>query len=369
MPRYTTWIAVCLSITLLVGCAGVRPGAGINTCAAPCAAPACTAPCDVTADAPPPVGDRPPEAKAGEAWCRVWQPPVSKEVTKRVLVRPAGSRRIKIPAEYGTRPKLVCVGPAKLKEVTRPGVWAHKKEDVMVRPARETFRRIKCADDPCKECWVKGECPPVWRKECRAVCVQPPTKRVEFTPAKYKMVDERFVIHPATCRKECVPAEYEMRTETVCVRPGRWVWRRNDSCEVPLEMLPALEVEMVDSDAAGNPAGVFEIGQFVRYDLTVRSDVGSEAFPTIRVTFALPPQLEFVSGEGAGLSIQGAGRTATSTVFKLALEQEVKMHILAKVISVPPTAFVQTTASVQTEDGLELATETESTTLADPNQK
>ncbi len=357
MPRFTTWIAVCLSITLFAGCAGVRGGARAGACApAPCAV--------ADAETPPPVGDRPPEAKPGEAWCRVWEPAVSKEVLRRVLARPASTRTIRIPAEYGSRPKLVCVAPAKLKEVTQPGVWRRKKEDVLVRPARDTWRRIKCADDPCKECWVKGECPPVWRKECRAECVQPPTKRVEYTPAQYKMVEDRFELHPATCRKECVPAEYEMRPETVCVRPGRWVWRRNDTCEVPVETLPALEVEMVDTDETGKPAGVFEVGEVVRYDLTVRSDVGSEAFPTIRVAFSLPAQLEFISGEGVGVAIQGAGQSATSTVFKLALDQEVTMHILAKVVSVPPTAFVQTTASVQTEDGQELATETESTTLA-----
>ncbi len=360
MPRFTPWIALCLSIALLVGCSGVRTGgAGAPSCEPPCA----------TVDAPEPAGDRPPEAKAGEAWCRVWQPPVSKEVEKRVLARPAGTRTIKIPAEYGTRPKLVCIAPAKLNEVTKPGVWTTKKEDVLVRPARSTYKRVKCSDDPCKECWVKQDCPPVWREDCKAVCLQPPTKRVEYTPAKYKMLEERFLIHPATCRKECVPAEYKMVRETVCVQPGRWVWRRNDTCEVPVETLPALEVEMVDSDPDGSPAGVFEIGQVVRYDLTVRSDVGSEAFPTIRVKFQLPEQLEFISGQGAGLSIEGAGREATSTVFKLSLDQEVKMYILAKVISVPPTAFVQAVASVQTEAGEELARDSESTTLAGKGEK
>ena len=39
------------------------------------------------------------------------------------------------------------------------------------------------------------------------------------------------------------------------------------------------------------------------------------------------------------------------------------MFLLAKVVSVPPTNLVQLGASIQLQDGMEVALETESTTL------
>ncbi len=365
MARQTSWIAVCLCVALLggvlVGCSGTRTG---GACAPACE-PVETA-C-APASAPEPAGERPPTAKAGEAWCRVWVPPVNELRERRVLVRPAGKRSIRVPAEYGTRPKLVCVAPAKLKESVKPGVWAHEKEDVLVREGRTVYRRVKCGNDPCGECYKLEKCPPEFDERCKAVCVTPPKKCVEYTPAQYKMVEERFELRPAYCRTECTPAEYEIRTETVCVSPGRWEWRRNDTCEVPEPepelTLPALEVEMIDSSESGQPQGVFSVGEIVRYDLVVRSDVGSEAFPTLKVHFSLPEHLEFVSGGGKGVTVTGSGTTADSTTFKLSLEQEMRMHFLARVLTVPPTSLIQATASVQMEDGEELARETESTTL------
>lgn len=359
MVRLTSWIAFCLCLALLVGCAGQRTG---GACAPACE-PACEPVVEPVADQN--CGPRPEGAKAGEAWCCVWVPPVMKEVEKRVLVRPASQRQIQVPAEYGTRPKLVCVAPAKLKEVEKPAVWAHTKDDVLVRKGRTVYRKVKCDNDPSGECYKLVECPPEFETKCKAVCVQPPRKCVEYTPAQYKLVDERFVVKPAYCRTECIPAEYEMRRETVVVEPGRWEWRRNDACEVPEEeeTLPALEVEMIDSNEKGTAQGVFEVGEIVRYDLTVRNDVGSEAFPTLTVQFELPAELEYVSGSGDGVTITGSGLQAASTAFQLSMDAEVKMHILARVKSVPPTSLIQTTASVRLQSGEEVARDSESTTL------
>jgi hypothetical protein len=372
MARSSSWFVLCLALALVLlpACSGSRPTGGC------CPAPDCAPACEVCSDEPGPQPcDRPPEAKAGEAWCRVWVPPVTKTVLDRVVVCPARCNTIKIPAEYGSRPTLVCVNPARVKEIVKPAVWTTKREVVCVRPAREVFRRVKCETgvaNGCEkqgDCWVKEECPPVFETRERRVCVAPPKKTLEYTPARYELREERFLSKPAGCGKETIPATYEDRSRTVCVAPGHWVWRHNTACEVPEEGLPALEVEMVDSDPSGGEAGVFEQGGIVRYDLTIRSDVGSEAFPTIKVQFTLPPQLEFISGEGMGVAITGSGQSADSSSFKLSLEQEVQMHILARVLSVPPTAYVQMTASVQTAEGEELASETESTTLAKAAEK
>ena len=365
MVRRTSWFVVCLALVALTACAGPRAGGS-------CCEPVCNTCC--SEEPGPQPCDRPPEAKPGEAWCRVWVPPVTKEVTERVCVCPEKCRTIRLPAQYGTRPKLVCVSPAKVTEHVKPAVWTTETEEVCIRGPRTVYRKVDCdtkvegAVRQC-ECWVKEECPPVLGTREKCVCLAPPKKTLQYTPAKYEMREEKYMVCPPRCVKEKIPAKYEERTRTVCVSPGRWEWRRNTDCEVPVEKLPALEVEMVDSDPQGGAEGIFEQGSIVRYDLTVRSDVGSEAFPTIKVEFTLPEHLDFISGEGMGVAITGSGQAASSSTFKLSPDQEVRMHILARVVSVPPTTFVQTTASVQTVDGEELATETESTSLAKKGEK
>lgn len=368
--RFVLGATLFVAVGLVLALSGCRTGAR-GACGAPACQPAC-APVTCSPTPTPEPCDRPPNAQPGEAWCRVWVPGESQTVSRQVLCKPAETRQVRIPAQYGTRPKLVCVAPAKVSEVTRPGVWTTRKKDVLVCPEREVFRRVECGPQglgcgelQC-ECWMKQKCPPVFRTECEQVCVAPPRKEVKFVPAQYRTVPERFEISPARCETVCEPAQYKTVTQDVCCRPGRWEWRRNTDCEVPQETpLPALEVEMVDSLPDGTEEGVFGQGATVRYNLTVRSDVGSEAMPNLRVVFTLPEQLEFVSGGGEGLTIQGAGRGARSSMFPLALGQEVNLHILAKVVATTATGFIQTTASVQTESGDELAVETESTTLTD----
>jgi hypothetical protein len=358
--RVASTALVVAACALLVALGGCRSG---SRCAPACEPVSCS-----PTPAPQPC-DRPPEAQPGEAWCRIWIPGETKTVTSRVLCKPAETKKVRIPAEYGSRPKLVCIAPAKVQEVVRPGVWKNVKKDVCVCPEREVYRKIQC--DPCgqKDCWMKQKCPPVFKTECQAVCVEPPRKEVKFTPAQYKTVPERFLVRPARCETVCTPAQYRTVTKEVCCRPGRWVWRRNKDCEVPAEApLPALEVEMVDSLPDGTEEGVFRQGATVRYNLTVRSDVGSEAMPNLRVVFTLPPQLQFVSGGGNGVTVTGDGQTATSSVFPLPLNQEVRLHILAKVVARSDTSFIQTTASVQNEAGDQLAVETESTTLTDGSE-
>jgi len=313
--------------------------------------------------------DRPPEAKAGEAWCRVWIPPVKKVLVEKVCVCGPRTEKVVIPAEYGYRPRLCCLSGPKLKEVETPGVWTTKHRDVLVRPEHAVWKRIQCANNPCGECYTKQDCPPVFKKECQSVCLRAPKKCVSFTPAKYKLVDERYEISPARCETRCTPGRYETRTREVCVTPGRWIWRRNKDCEIPDVGLPALEVEMVDSDASGKEAGLFELGSTVRYDLVVRSDVGSEAFPELHVLFTLPAELEFISGGGDGVTVTGSGQSGATSVFKLPLEGEVKIFLLARVLSIPSSPFVQTRASILNDAGEELAVETESTSLAGPGEK
>ena len=174
------------------------------------------------------------------------------------------------------------------------------------------------------------------------------------------------MVEPGRCEEICVPARYETRARSVCKQPGRWEWRRNPNCDVPVAVsLPALEVELIDQRPDGSNEGIFARGELVRYELRVKHDEGSEAMADLGVHFKLPPELEFVSGRGVGtpIAITGSGQEASSSVFTLHIGDVRVIELMAKVVGVPSSNLVKLEASVQTHDGHQLATETESTTL------
>ncbi len=136
-------------------------------------------------------------------------------------------------------------------------------------------------------------------------------------------------------------------------------------CTMLVVGLPALQVEMIDTDEAGREKGVFEVGELVRYALQVQNDVGTAATPELRVVWTLPPELTFVSGTGEkSVEITGSGRSARSGSFTLARDEVWNCELLARVLAVPPSNLVQTAAVVETAAGAQpLAIESESTTL------
>jgi hypothetical protein len=223
-----------------------------------------------------------------------------------------------------------------------------------------------------QECWTKTCTPPVWGQECCPVCVAPERHCVDYTPAQYKVIEERYIAEEGFCQEICEPPVFDTRFREVCVCPGRWEWRRDVTCAVPCpppapppQEYAALEVEMKDSDAVGGEEGVFTVGQRVRYDLVISNDAGSAGMGPMRVVFSLPPELEFVEGGSEqGTRISGQGNSAASDVFSVPLDGSMRMHVLVAVRSVPANNVTKFTASVQSADGHELAVEEESTTLS-----
>jgi uncharacterized repeat protein (TIGR01451 family) len=294
-------------------------------------------------------------------------------VEETICVKPACRRTVLIPSVYGYRPKLVCDTGPNLRETVRPAVYGVVSRDVMVAPEREYWRPIQCQPatslGPCEcqvECWTKECCPPVYREEQCPVCVTPERHCVEYTPAQYRVVQERYLAQPARCEVVCDPPEYRTRRYEVCVRPGRWEWRRNPACEVPCAPPPsfvALQVEMQDSAASGEEAGIFAVGDTVRYDLVITNDEGSQQLEGVRVTFALPAELEFLSGGGTCGPVNGEGQAASSEPFGLKVGGSCKMFVLCRVLAAPASTLLELSASVKDAQGLELASETESTTV------
>jgi hypothetical protein len=351
-------VAFLFAALVSSGCAGSR------RCGTPCAPEPTCAPCAV-AEPVGQCGPRPPEAKCGEAWCCVYVPPIYADECTQCLVCPAKERCVWVPPTYGTRPKLVCRKPAELTEKIQPGVWGQVQRDVILCPERESVTCVNCPPGNLapgeRQCGCLMKCctPPVWGQECERVCIEPERRCIGFQPAEFACVEETYMISPGFWERICEPAVYEPKSRTVCVQPGRWEWRRNDQCVIPVELV-ALQVEMVDSAPDGSPAGLFKVGGQVRYDMIVSSDASSASMKGLTVTFTLPAELEFVSGGGdGGVSVSGSGTAAVSTPFDLAGNQQVKLFIIANVKSQPASQDVVVSAVVKSSSGEVMATESE----------
>jgi len=136
-------------------------------------------------------------------------------------------------------------------------------------------------------------------------------------------------------------------------------------CSAICRGLPALQVEMIDTALNRKDKGIFRKGEKFMYRLSVENDAGTALTPDLRVRWTLPPELSFVRGRGEGSqTVAGAGQTATTSRFTLRPNQKRIFEIVCRVEKVPPRALIQTRAAVLTDpQGLELAIETESTTL------
>jgi hypothetical protein len=129
--------------------------------------------------------------------------------------------------------------------------------------------------------------------------------------------------------------------------------------------LPALQVEMVDKSVDGSEAGIFRVGETFLYRLTVLNDIGTEPTPELVASWRLPPELEFVSARSdRDASVEGNGTFAQSDKFTLGIREQITFEVVVRVLSVPRSGFVVTTAIVsRASDGMELSSETENTSI------
>jgi hypothetical protein len=138
----------------------------------------------------------------------------------------------------------------------------------------------------------------------------------------------------------------------------------NCACSVQVEGLIALRSDMTDKDLGGAEKGVFTVGESFLYVLDLANEGGSGVTPDLKVVLTVPKELQFVSGKGpAGMSFTRNGVLVESTPFVLAPNQKLHVEYTVKAAAKPPVPFVKTRASIQTMSGVEIAGESESTTI------
>jgi uncharacterized repeat protein (TIGR01451 family) len=140
----------------------------------------------------------------------------------------------------------------------------------------------------------------------------------------------------------------------------------NAACTVEVVGPPTLRLALAEKDAAGVEKDAFAVGETYRYVFEVRNDSPSATTPDLRVVFALPKEVEFVSGTAdRSISVTGAGATVETNPFVLAPNERVEVSVQVKATARPPDGRAQMRAAVRTTSGVEVATETEATTLGE----
>ena len=171
-----------------------------------------------------PAEGMPPEAKPGEAWCRVTTPAQYQTVSETVCSQCAGCRRLWVPPVTETRYREVCVTPACSCEVDVPGVTRTVRTCETVCPSRTETRKVDCATGtgcgcPPQECYATVEIPAQTRTVAHEVCIQAPSKRVTYSPPRYRTEAVVCEIQPGHWETVQTPAIYETVTRQVCVAP------------------------------------------------------------------------------------------------------------------------------------------------------
>jgi hypothetical protein len=154
-------------------------------------------------------------------------PAVYETITKTVLIKPATTRAIEIPAEYQTVTKQIVKTPAQTRTIeipaeyksvskqveTSPGVFETITESVLVKEAYTRIETIPAEYETVTE--------QVLRRAARTGVVGVPaeygtiTEQVEVSPAVYKNVEKLVLKTPATTTAVEVPAEYQTITKQV----------------------------------------------------------------------------------------------------------------------------------------------------------
>lgn len=192
--------------------------------------------------APPPAQvvvvneDLPPDAKPGECWAKVFEPPQFRTETERVCIREASERLEIIPAEYEWVEERVCVKEAStiLEEV--PARFETVQIAVQTDAGYTGWTVNKdCSppkDQPTRDVFCLVNHPPQQETVSVTRMAEPPTVKKTVVPAEYETVKRQKLVRPATTRKVTIPAEYDTVEKRVKVSEGRMVWQRVE-CKQP----------------------------------------------------------------------------------------------------------------------------------------
>ena len=197
---------------------------------APAARPAPTyTPAPAPAPAASPVGSggeaAPINARAGECYARVVNPPIFESRTEKVLAKAASERVEVIPAQFEYVDETVLVKPASKKIVeVIPAVFRTVEESVLVKTASEKIEEIPATYKIVEEKQLVKPATTMWKKG------RGPIEKLDNlsgeimclvdVPAEYRIVKTKVVDTPAQVKRTPIPSEYAVVKRQELVKPA-----------------------------------------------------------------------------------------------------------------------------------------------------
>lgn len=211
--------------------------------------------------------DLPMNARAGECYARVFEPPQYSSATRQVLSRAASEKLDIIPATYEWVEQTVMTKPKGVRLETVPAAYEWAEQTMVVEPERTELTQVPARYETQTEqvlvreaytTWKKGrgpierlneatgeimclvEVPAEYKTVNSTVMIAGPTTQEKITPAKTKVVRTQVLVSPARTVEVEIPAEYETVKVRKLVTPAREM--RTD---IPAEYQSIEETRMV----------------------------------------------------------------------------------------------------------------------------
>jgi len=172
-------------------------------------------------------GDR--GCNQSEVVCLVEIPPVYKTVTKKVVAKPASTRKVTTPPQYKTVQIQELVEPATSRAIPIPATYKTITKRAKVQPASYFWTpangknaRSRTSKQCDKICLTAT--PAVYNKVSKRVVSRPASTRTVTTPARYTSVKIKKLISPASERRMAIPATYKTITKKRMVADGYAKW-------------------------------------------------------------------------------------------------------------------------------------------------
>lgn len=213
-----------------------------------------------------PNADLPMNARPGECYARVFEPPQYTSATRQVLSRaasetldvipatyewveqtvmtkPKGVRLETVPARYEWAEQTLVIEPQRTDLVQVPARYETRSEQVLVREAYTTWKKgrgpIERLNEATGEIMCLVEVPAEYKTVESTVMIAGPTAREEISAAKTRVVKTQVLVEPARTVEVEIPAEYE----TIKVRKLVTA-AREQRTEIPAEYQAVEETRM-----------------------------------------------------------------------------------------------------------------------------
>lgn len=172
-----------------------------------------------------------PPAQPGQCFAKVNTPAKFKNVVKRIQVSPAVNKRVKVRGpQYTWINKKVIARPATHRNEYIPPVYRNVSKQVLVKPAHYAWQQGKTGpvtriDNMTGEILCRVKIPAVYRTVTQKVVVRAAQRVKRFVPAVYRTIKQKKLTSPAAFRNVNTPAKFVNKTYRTQISGPRQEWK------------------------------------------------------------------------------------------------------------------------------------------------